>query len=119
MSWPYIRGERHGKSKFTQEQITSIIDEYIALCQENGKIRGCQKTVQQNNPWMSRQNIGFICQGKLWPHITQPRLKAAGLLNPKYEFADCDPIYQRTSPFWLQMNERARERRLESMNEDQ
>lgn len=119
MSWPYLRGERHGKSKFTQEQVTKIVLDFIEVCRGRGRHRGAVKAVADANPWMSPQNVNFICIGKAWPHVTQPLLKAAGLLDAKYEFADCDPIYQKSSPFWENMNQLARERRLASRNEQE
>lgn len=117
MGWPFLRGERHGKSKFTEEQVKFIVKEYIRLCPPGHRKKGVVAEIAKDNTWISRQNIQFICQGKAWPHITQPLLKAAGLLDPRWEFADCDPIYQKSSPFWENMNQMAKERR-ENANAD-
>lgn len=113
MTWPYLRGEQHGKAKFTEAQIKSIVEQYIALCPNGVRVRGALTELALKNPWMSRQNIQFICQGKLWPHITQPLLDSAGLLLDKYRLPDCEDIYQRSSPFWETMNTMARQRRLQ------
>ena len=114
MSWPYLRGEQHGKSKFTREQVEHIVKQYIEVCGTRGRWRGAVKEVALANPWMSPQNINFICIGKAWPHVTQPLLKQAGLLEAKYEFVDCDPVYQKSSPFWENMNQLAKQRREEA-----
>ena len=118
MSWPYLRGERHGKSKFTADQVKHIVESYIQVCGDRGRWRGAVKVVADANPWMSPQNVNFICIGKAWPHITQPLLKRAGLLEAKYEFSDCDPVYQKSSPFWENMNQLAKQRREADRNVD-
>lgn len=117
MGWPYLRGSQHGKSKFTEAQVIAVIEAYIRMCPNGERVYGAIAKLAEQTPWMSRQNVQFICQGKAWPHITQPRLKAAGLLDPRWEFADCDPIYQKSSDFWRNMNQLARQRRLEAKNE--
>lgn len=114
MSWPYLRGAQHGRSKFTEDQIIFIVEEYIRRCPPGVRKSGVVADMSREYTWMSRQNMQFICQGKAWPHITQPRLKAAGLLDPKYDFPDCDPIYQKSSDFWRNMNQLARQRRMEA-----
>lgn len=118
MSWPYRRGELHGKSKYTADQVKKIVTDFIALNPDGVRKRGTLKIVSEMNPWMSQQNIGFICLGKAWPHVTQPLLKAAGLLDPKNEISGCDERFHGTSPFWENMNKMARARRLEARNED-
>jgi hypothetical protein len=117
MGWPHLRGSQHGRSKFTEEQIIYVIEEYIKLCPNGRREYGAMAKLAEQITWMSRQNIQFICQGKAWPHVTQPRLKAVGLLDPRWEFADCDPIYQKSSPFWENMNRMARLRRQQGREE--
>jgi hypothetical protein len=118
MSWPYRRGELHGKSKFTVDQVKKIVTDFISINPNGIRRRGSVKEVSEMNPWMSTQNIGFICLGKAWPHITQPLLKQAGLLDPKYEIADCDELFHGTSPFWENMNRQAKIRREANRYED-
>jgi hypothetical protein len=117
MSWPYRRGELHGKSKYTIEQVKKIVTDYIALNPDGIRQRGTQKKVSEMNPWMSHQNIGFICLGKAWPHVTQPLLKKAGLLDPKYEIPGCDERFHGTSPFWENKNKQAKARREATRHE--
>ncbi len=117
MSWPYRRGELHGKSKFTAEQVKKIVTDFIALNPDGVRKLGTLKKVSDMNPWMSHQNIGFICLGKAWPHVTQPLLKQAGLLDPKYEIPGCDERFHGTSPFWENMNKQAKARREATRHE--
>lgn len=62
-------GSKHGLSKFTEEAVLALREEYREVVRSRGKVRGAYAELARRHPDMSRQTIEFIIQRRTWRHI--------------------------------------------------
>lgn len=63
-------GSSHGLSKFTEQEVVALREEYTQLVADwGGRTHGAYAELHRRHPHMSRQTIELIIKRKLWRHV--------------------------------------------------